>query len=71
MGNIVRLVTGDVGAGVEVAADAVLNGAKGLLREAVVMGLTPDGEVYLASTHGPAETLWALERARHFLMENA
>lgn len=71
MSEVVRPVTGAVGPGIAIAPDAVLDGAKGKLREAAVVGFTPDGETYVASTEGPTETLWFLERARCFLMENA
>jgi len=71
MSNVISLNTGPVGPGIQIAADAVLGAAVGNLREVVVIGFEADGSLYLAGSGGPVETLWLLERARHYLMTNA
>lgn len=71
MGEVLRLVTGDVGGGVKIAPNAVLAGArKARLTGVVVIGYEPDGALYFASTDGPAETLWALEEAKQALFSD-
>lgn len=60
-----------VGAAYVIEPDQVLGAAKGELREAVVIGFRADGALYVAGSHGPRETLWLLERAKHYLMVNA
>lgn len=71
MSNVIAFDGGPVGPGVEIDPDAVLSSAVGQLREVAVVGFTADGSLYVAGSGGPVETLWLLERAKHYLMTNA
>lgn len=48
--------------------DRVLQAAVGKLSGVVVAGWDKDGNLYLASSNNPPETLWLLERARSDLL---
>lgn len=65
--NVIPLFAGEhgVGPGVKVPVNAVLAGArKAGLDIAVVVGVRPDGELYIAGTGGRHETVFFLETAK-------
>ncbi len=64
--NLVRPATAeDV-----VRTNAVLAGArKAKLTECIVLGYTPEGHLYGASTHGPGDTLWLLEQFKLWMLD--
>lgn len=53
-----------IGEGVKLEPDAVLKEAMGKLACVVVIGQTPDGEMWVSSTDGGGDTLWLLEKAK-------
>lgn len=63
-----KLVNG-VGRNAKVAANRVLAGARGKLREVVVIGYTLDGDIYAASSEGPGDTVWLIEQAKRWILE--
>lgn len=69
MSNVIRLVPDELGANAHVAANRVLASARrAKLDTLVVIGYRPDGEIYIAGTDGPGESLLALERAKQTLI---
>lgn len=60
-----RLILGDGGG---VPPDNVLNGAVGCLDEVIVIGLRPDGTIYMGASKGPTDVLWLMERAKSYLL---
>jgi hypothetical protein len=54
----------------ELNPDDVLDAAKGQLDLAIVIGVTPEGNFYFASSEPDgAEVVWWLERTKHKLMQ--
>lgn len=69
MSNVIPLKLKIVGPGVKTIPRKVLAGARAAdLRDIVVLGWDADGEMYLASSEGPADALWLLEAAKAYLM---
>lgn len=48
--------------------DAVLEGAKGQLRQVVIIGEDQDGKVQVYGSHGNAETFWLLKHGELSLL---
>jgi hypothetical protein len=72
MSNVVALKPELVGPGRKLEAARILAGARrAKLDEAVVFGYDKDGELYVASTEGPGDTMWLLEAAKLFLLNGA
>lgn len=65
------LSLGIVGDGVIVDPENVLSGPAGLLRMVVVVGIDLDGELYVAGSHGTAESHLLLGRASADLVERS
>jgi len=56
----------------DLPVDSMLESNKGKLECLVMIGYTPDGKEFFASSHGDnRQTLWLLERAKHHLMTMA
>jgi hypothetical protein len=54
----------------DIPPDTILESAKGSLEGVVLMGFTPDGELYFASTYGDGGTvMWLLEQCKKKLLE--
>lgn len=66
--NILRFTPKEVGENFVVECDNVLEAAKGQLAEVVIVGTTPDGENYVASSHGMAKTIFLMEYAKYLLL---
>lgn len=66
--NVIRLVPKQIGEGVVLSSDAVLDGARGKLSEAVVIGVEGNGDLYLASTHSLRDVIYMLELAKMALL---
>jgi len=69
--NVVTLVQpgGLIGPGIKVPVNAVLAGArKEGLDIAIVVGVKPDGEIYIAASGGHHETVFFLETAKAVLI---
>ena len=62
-----ELVNG-VGAGRKLSANRVLAAARGKLTDVVIIGTDHDGEIYMASTQGAADTLWDIEYGKQWLL---
>lgn len=60
--------SGIAGDGLVVDPNAVLEGAKGKLRNVMVCGWGEDGELYVASSHGAAEAVFLIETAKLSLL---
>lgn len=60
---------GIIGDRVLLEPDFVLDHAKGELTTAVIVGIDKDGDVYVSSSHGGAETFVMLERAKLWMIE--
>lgn len=69
MTNVVQLevLQGD---GFHMEADDVLNGAVGRLRQCFIVGISEDGEIYMAGTDGCAESVFLMERAKALMIES-
>jgi hypothetical protein len=69
MGEVVSLSGQPVGDGSHIDCDAVIQASVGEgLIQVVVIGILPDGDVFTAGSHGLAETLLLLERAKHCIL---
>lgn len=67
--NVIPLGLKLVAPSVKVAPRKIFAGARAAqLQEAVALGWDQDGNMYLASSEGPADTLWLLEAAKAYLM---
>lgn len=49
-------------------SDMILERAKGVLTDALVIGLTRTGEMYVSGGDGPKDALWLLRKAEHYLL---
>lgn len=67
--DIVRLVQTQVGNGVTLDADKVLEENKGIFTELVICGFDEEGELAVCGTHGIRDTAWILQNALHSLIE--
>jgi len=57
-------ITGNI-----IPPENVLNGAIDAgLTEVTVIGYDQDGQIYVASTTSPADVMWCLEEAKHYLL---
>ena len=67
--NVVHLevLQGD---GFVLDADSVLSGQLGNLHMCVVVGLDEDGDLVIAGTHGSAESVFIMERAKLLFLES-
>lgn len=63
-----RLEVVRLGEGAVLPADDLLGHAKRELTHAVIIGRNRDGNLHFASTHGCAETLWLIEKAKAVLL---
>jgi len=70
MSNVVDIGPRLVGDGVTLQPESVLEAAKGRLESVVVIGVQPDGEMYVAGTAGVAESFFLIARAQHWFIEN-
>lgn len=70
-GNVVKLqLVSGVGEGRRIRVNGVLAGArKAKLTECVVIGYTPEGDLYGASSEGPGDTMWLVEAFKKWLLE--
>ena len=70
MSNVIEFRTRDgmVGDGAVVPVDDVLTSAIGKLRQVVVLGFAPDGEIYIASSDGVAESNLLIDLAKHTII---
>lgn len=70
-GNVVKLqLVEGVGSNFKVRTNGVLAGArKAKLTECLVIGFTPEGDLYGASTEGPGDTMWLIEAFKKWLLE--
>jgi hypothetical protein len=67
--NVVPLRVVEIGEGVHLQPDKVLSAALGKLDEVVVIGLTEDGEPFIASSEGVAKALWLIEKCKLTLFD--
>ena len=67
--NVVTLRLVEIGEGVHLPPDKVLSAALGKLDEVVVIGLTEDGEPYIAGSEGVAKSLWLMEKCKLTLFD--
>lgn len=65
MGEVVQLDTGLIGDGRVVDPDQVLECAKNLLQTVFICGIDYDGQLFMAGSHGAAENVLLMERAKH------
>ena len=68
MGDVVDLKCGLIGSGRRLEPDTVLEEARGQLQEVVVIGYDQDGEIYVAGSEGPGDTMWLIEACKLFLL---
>lgn len=64
MADVIPIRLTEIGEGVTLGTGKVLDATPRDLRELVVVGLTADGEVYVAGTDGAAKAVWLLEKGK-------
>jgi hypothetical protein len=67
VGDVIRLDI-PVNGSVELEPDALLAANEGKFSRVVLLGYDTEGAMAVCSTHGPLETLWMIERAKHHLL---
>lgn len=60
--------SGVVGDGYAFDPDAILEAAKGVYVQVIVVGFTADGEIDMRASHGSRDALWVLRKAEHHLL---
>lgn len=66
--EILELHPGAVGDGFKVTPDDVLQHAIGRLDSVLVVGLSKDGDLYVAGSHGAPDSAFLAARAQHYLV---
>lgn len=57
-----------IGEGISLSPDQVLDGAKGNLQSAVVIGVDASGEIYVASSDGQPEAMALIDLAKRWML---
>lgn len=67
--EVVTLHNELIGSGRRVEPNRVLAGARSAgLKEVFVCGFDADGDIYIAGSEGPGDTLWLIEIAKRHLL---
>ena len=67
--NVIHLVQ-PLGDGAHIDADQILEANKGEFITLVLCGLNAEGRLVVAATDSAAESVFLLERAKHFIVVN-
>lgn len=71
MSNVVKLkLVEGCGDGTLVPVNRVLAGARAAgLTDVVVLGYTPEGDLYAGGSHGAADTNWLIDQAKKWIID--
>lgn len=67
--TVVPISPREIGGGIELEPDYVLEAAKGEFESVVIVGEREDGTISVRGSHGPGDTIMLLMWAQNFLVE--
>lgn len=70
MGEVTKFpgAPGGIGDGLTLDPDHILEHARGVYLQVVVLGFDKDGLIDVRCSHGSRDALWVIERAKHHLL---